>query len=296
MFTAWTSRASTGIASPAPTSTNTPTADGWRRIPCRPSTPVGAGSASSKSGTARSCARFWSGRRKIGWRPRARTSRRSVTSTRAAWTRRRSRPRDSSRSTRSLAASSTSRASPSSKSFGSTQDAKNSTQVIGGAEQGGLGLPDRDYYTKTDDKSKQLREQYVQHVAKMFELMGDNPAQARAEAKAVVGIETALADASMTRVERRDPDKTYHKMELSQLAALTPSFAWPAYFRDLGYADIREVDVAQPKFFEAATRMLTSASLADWKTYLRWHLIDATAPSLSAKFVEEDFSFNGRTL
>ncbi len=180
--------------------------------------------------------------------------------------------------------------------FGSTQDAKNSTQVIGGAAQGGLGLPDRDYYTKTDDKSKQLREQYVQHVAQMLELMGDNSAQARAEAQAVMGIETALADASMTRVERRDPDKTYHKMDIGQLAALTPSFVWPAYFRDLRYPDVREVDVAQPKFFEAANRMLTSVPLADWKTYLRWRVIDAAAPSLSSKFVEEDFNFNGRTL
>jgi len=180
--------------------------------------------------------------------------------------------------------------------FGSPQDPNNSTQLIGGAAQGGLGLPDRDYYTKTDDKSKQLREQYVQHVAQMLELMGDDSARAPAEAKTVMGIETALAEASMTRVERRDPDKTYHKMERSQLAALTPSFAWPAYFRDLGSPDVREVDVAQPKFFEAANRMLTSVPLADWKTYLRWRVIDAAAPSLSSKFVEEDFNFNGRTL
>jgi putative endopeptidase len=181
-------------------------------------------------------------------------------------------------------------------SFGSTQDEKNSSQVIGGAEQGGLGLPDRDYYTKTDDKSKRLREQYVEHVAKMFELMGDDTATAARQAKTVMRIETSLAEASMTRVERRDPEKTYHKMGRSELAALTPSFAWPAYFHALGFPEIRDVDVAQPKFFEAANRMLTSVPLPDWKTYLRWHLIDAAAPSLSSKFVEENFNFNGRIL
>ena len=180
--------------------------------------------------------------------------------------------------------------------FRSTQDAKNSSQVIGGASQGGLGLPDRDYYTKTDEKSKQLREQYVEHVTRMFELMGDVAATAAAEAQTVLGLETRLAETSMTRVERRDPDKTYHKMGLTELAALTPSFAWPPYVHDLGYPDIREVDVGQPKFFEEVNRLMTSVSLPDWKTYLRWHLISAAAPSLSAKFVEEEFNFNGRIL
>jgi putative endopeptidase len=180
--------------------------------------------------------------------------------------------------------------------FSSTQDAKNSSEVIGGASQAGLGLPDRDYYTKTDAKSKQLRDQYVEHVTKMFELLGDDPRKAPGEAQTVMSIETALAQASMTRVERRDPDKTYHKMGLDQLAKLTPRFAWPRYFRELGYPNIEEVDVAQPEFFKEVGRMLTSVSLDDWKTYLRWHLIAAAAPSLSSKFVDEDFNFNGRIL
>jgi putative endopeptidase len=102
--------------------------------------------------------------------------------------------------------------------FRSTQDARNSTQVIGGATQGGLGLPDRDYYTKTDEKSRQIREQYVGHVTRMFQLLGDDSAKAAVEAKTVMSIETKLAEASVTRVERRDPDKTYHKMDLEQLA------------------------------------------------------------------------------
>jgi len=180
--------------------------------------------------------------------------------------------------------------------FSSTQDAKNSSSVIGGAAQAGLGLPDRDYYTKTDEKSKKLRDQYAEHVTKMFELLGDDSTKSTSEAKTVMSIETVLASASMTRVERRDPDKTYHRMGREQLAELTPHFAWLHYFHDIGYPNIEQVDVAQPEFFKEANRMLTSVSLDDWKTYLRWHLVDAAAPALSSKFVDEDFNFNGRIL
>jgi len=180
--------------------------------------------------------------------------------------------------------------------FRSTQDAKNSTEVIGGAGQGGLGLPDRDYYTKTDDKSKQLRDQYAEHVTKMFQLLGDNATKAAAEAKTVTGIETKLAEASLTRVERRDPEKNYHKMNLDDLAKLTPNFSWPAYFQDMGYPNITTVDVGQPKFFEEVNADLTAVPLADWKTYLRWHLIAAAAPALSKPFVDEAFNFNQHIL
>lgn len=180
--------------------------------------------------------------------------------------------------------------------FGSTQDEKNSSQVIGGAEQGGLGLPDRDYYTRTDDKSKELRAKYLQHVAKMFELLGDGAGRAQAEASTVMNIETKLAEASMTRIERRDPVKTYHKMSRDQLKALTPAFGWVRYFHDLGFPNIQTVDVAQPKFFEEMNQELTTVPLADWKVYLRWHLIHATAPALSSAFVNENFEFYGRTL
>ena len=180
--------------------------------------------------------------------------------------------------------------------FGSQQDRKNSSEVIAGVSQGGLGLPDRDYYTKTDEKSRKLRDQYVEHVGKIFGLAGDDPARAAAEAKAVLGIETKLAEASMTRVERRDPDATYHRMDPSQLKTLTPNFAWNAYFHDLGTPEIAAVNVGQPKFFESVNQQLTALPLADWKTYLRWHLLHAAAPSLSKKFVEENFDFYGRTL
>ncbi len=180
--------------------------------------------------------------------------------------------------------------------FGSTQDAKDSTQVIGGADQGGLGLPDRDYYTKTDDKSKQILQQYQEHVAKMLALAGDDDAKAAAEAKSILALETKLAEASMTRVERRDPEKTYHKMSRAELKALTPNWSWEDYFGEIGYTSIDSVDVSAPKFFEAMSKDLQDVPLQDWKTYLRWHVLNSNAASLSEPFVNENFNFNGRTL
>ena len=181
-------------------------------------------------------------------------------------------------------------------SFGSEQDDKNSQQVIGAASQGGLGLPDRDYYTKQDEKSKMLRDQYVQHIAKMMTLAGDGPDKAAAEARTVLAIETQMAQASKTRVERRDPEANYHKMDPAQLRALTPGFSWETYFRNLGFANIRQVNVGQPEFFRALDKEMKSVPISDWKTYLRWHLIRSSAPALSGKFVEENFNFYGRTL
>jgi putative endopeptidase len=180
--------------------------------------------------------------------------------------------------------------------FSSTQDEKNSTQVIGGADQGGLGMPDRDYYTKTDDKSKQLRQQYQEHVAKMLALAGDDDTKASSEAKAVVELESKLADASLTRVERRDPEKTYHKMNRSELRTLTPNWSWEDYFQEIGYTNIDSVDVSAPKFFETMSEALKDTSLETWKTYLRWHLVNSTAPYLADIFVDEDFNFKGRVL
>jgi putative endopeptidase len=180
--------------------------------------------------------------------------------------------------------------------FGSTQDDKNSSQVIGGADQGGLGLPDRDYYTKTDDKSKEIRRQYEEHIAKMLMLAGDDSAKASSEAKVIVELETKLAEASLTRVERRDPEKTYHKMNRSELRTLTPNWSWEDYFQEIGYTNIESVDVSAPKFFESMSRELKDTPLETWKTYLRWHLVNSTAAYLSDPFVEENFNFNGRVL
>ena len=179
--------------------------------------------------------------------------------------------------------------------FTAEQDRRNSTEVIAIASQGGLGLPDRDYYTKTDEASRALRDQYAAHVAKMFELMGDEPATAAANAKTVLALETRLADASMTSVERRDSEKTYNRRSAAELAGLTPNFSWPAYFRAVGVAPAA-VNVAQPKFFEAVNKELLATPLSQWKTYLRWHLVHDAAPRLSKAFVDEDFAFYGKTL
>jgi putative endopeptidase len=180
--------------------------------------------------------------------------------------------------------------------FGSTQDEKNSSQVIGGADQGGLGLPDRDYYTKTDDKSKEIRQQYQEHIAKMLALVGDDDAKASSEANAIVELETKLAEVSLTRVERRDPEKTYHKMNRSDLRTLTPNWSWEDYFQEIGYTKIDSVDVSAPKFFETMSQALKETRLETWKTYLRWHLLNSTAAYLSDPFVDENFNFNGRVL
>ncbi len=180
--------------------------------------------------------------------------------------------------------------------FNSTQDAKDSTQVIGAAFQGGLGLPEREYYLKEDDKSKQLREAYTRHVAKMLELLGDPADQSAAEAASILKIETALATASMKNTDLRDPDKTYHKMMLADLRTLTPNFSWEAYFKAAGHPELKEINVGQPDFFKALDAQLTATPLGDWKTYLRWHLVNAAAPGLPERFVDEDFDFRGKTL
>ncbi|HKG14535.1 MAG TPA: M13 family metallopeptidase, partial [Pyrinomonadaceae bacterium] len=178
--------------------------------------------------------------------------------------------------------------------FGATQDYKDSRSVIAQASQGGLGLPDRDYYTKDDDKSTRTREEYVRHVARMLELLGDAPETAAASARTVMGIETRLAEISVTREVLRNPDARYHPMTKAQLIELTPHLDWGLYFRAVNLPEVAKINVAQPEFFKGLDKLLTSVPVEDWKTYLRWHLVDAAAPRLSSKFVEEDFNFNGK--
>jgi len=180
--------------------------------------------------------------------------------------------------------------------FRSDQDYKDSTQVIAEADQGGHGLPDRDYYLKTDAKSVVLRKAYVAHLQKMFGLLGDKPETAAAEARTVMRIETALAQGSLTRVERRDPQKLYHKMTTKQLIALSPSFQWKIYFSKLGLPSVETLNVETPEFFKTLNLELRNERLASWKAYLRWHLVNANAPFLSSDFVNADFDFFGRTL
>jgi len=178
--------------------------------------------------------------------------------------------------------------------FTSNQDAKDSTQVIAMALQGGLGLPERDYYLRDDDKSKKLRDDYTKHVAKMFELLGDSSNKAETEGMTVLNLETSLAKASMSNVDLRDPDKTYHKMKLAEVQSLTPDLSWDSYLKTAGQAGVAEMNIAQPEFFKALDAQLTSTPLDDWKTYFRWHVLEADAPALPEKFVNEDFEFRGR--
>ena len=180
--------------------------------------------------------------------------------------------------------------------FGSNQDFADATQVIAFAEAGGLGLPDRDYYTKTDPKSQEIRGQYLGHVQRMLELMGDTVGAAAGEAKTVMAIETALAEKSLTRVERREPHNLFHKMDREQLKALTPDFDWDAYLAARGLSDAGTFNVTEPEFYQEVDRLIQSISLDDWKTYLRWHLAHERAPYLSLKFQQEDFDFYSHTL
>ena len=180
--------------------------------------------------------------------------------------------------------------------FGSNQDFEDSTQVIAFAEAGGLGLPDRDYYTKTDAKSEEIRAKYLAHVQRMLELSGEPAARAAAGARAVMALETALAKASLTRVERRDPYKLLHRTDRAALKALTPGFDWDAYLREQGIGEVKVANVTEPAFFQELDRLIGAESLDTWKTYLRWHLVSARAPYLSRAFVSADFDFYRRTL
>jgi len=180
--------------------------------------------------------------------------------------------------------------------FSSDQDFKDSTQEIAEISQGGLGLPDRDYYTRDDDQSKELRAAYVSHVTKMFQLLGDDPAKAGAEAKTVLGIETRLANASLTDVELRDPDNVYHKQTIAELGAGTPHFRWADYFQSAGAPPVASLNVSEPDFFKAMDAAMTAVPLDEWKIYLRWHLIHTAAQVLSKDFQKENFDFYGRTL
>src|SRR6516164_6464421 len=180
--------------------------------------------------------------------------------------------------------------------FGAGQDAKDSTRDIAQAVQGGLGMPDRDYYTKQDPDMKQKREKYIAHVTKMLTLLGEPAQKAADDAKRIMALETKLAEASRTRVQLRDPIKNYNKMGVRQLQDLTPDWNWSDYFNAINLLEPGGVNVHQPEFFKAANNLFKSTSLDDWKAYLRWHLINATAPYLSKNFVDEDFDFNQRTL
>ena len=178
--------------------------------------------------------------------------------------------------------------------FGAESDMKNATTVIGYATQGGLGLPDRDYYTRSDAKSNELLAKYRAHVARMLGLVGEKNADE--QAGWIVDLETMLAKASLDRVALREPLNSYHMVSLKDADAQTPHFSWSAFYETLDRPDVTRFSLAQPKFFAAADVALTKVPVAHWQAYLRWHLLDSAAPALAKDFVDADFDFHGRTL
>ncbi|MCU1320510.1 MAG: Endothelin-converting enzyme 1 [Acidobacteriaceae bacterium] len=182
---------------------------------------------------------------------------------------------------------------------GTDQDAVDSNTIIAVVEAGGLGLPDRDYYVKTDAKSVTIREQYAAYIVKLLTMIGEPENQAKTDAAAILKIETALANASLTRVERRDPHKTYHKMSVADLQALTPAIQWPVYLstqRPPGSATLASLNVAQPEFMKAVQTELTTEPLPALQAYLRFHVTTAAAPSISHAFQQAQFDFFSTTL
>jgi putative endopeptidase len=180
--------------------------------------------------------------------------------------------------------------------FGATPDISTGAREIAQARPAGLGLPAREDYLQNDEHSRELREKYAAHIARMLGLAGDPAARASAEAQAVLRIETRLARASAAEFGQRDAQAAFHEMSLSSLQALTPHFSWSRYLQAAGAPAVGAVDVSQPAFFPAMDRGLSSIPLSDWKIYLRWQLLHAFAPDLSAAFANENFDFYGRTL
>jgi endothelin-converting enzyme/putative endopeptidase len=180
-------------------------------------------------------------------------------------------------------------------SVGSTQDMKDATEVTAYVDQGGSRIAGARLLLQGRRESVELRKQYVAHVQRMFELLGEKPEAAAAKAKTVMAVETALAKGSLDVTSRRDPEKIYHRMPVKQLVEMAPSFAWERYLKAIG-APVAELNVAVPDFFKALEAQIKTVSVDDWKTYLTWHLVHAAAPVMPTAFVNENFEFYGKAL
>jgi len=181
-------------------------------------------------------------------------------------------------------------------SVGVQQDQVDSTKQILATGQGGLTLPDRDYYITDDERMKTIREQYVAHMVKMFGLLGDSDEKAKSEAADVMRIETALAKGSLSRVELRDPAKRYHIMTVAETEGLSPEFDWTSYLGGLGLKSAATLNVSSPGFVKTVNEEIEAESLPALKSYLRWHALHQAAPQLSKGFEEENFAFFNQTL
>jgi len=176
--------------------------------------------------------------------------------------------------------------------FGAQNDFENSKMMIATLSQGGISLPDRDYYLRDTDRFKNIRIKYVDHVAKMLVLSGETQDRAAADAARVMALETRLAKAEMDRVSSRDPRKRYHITPVTQLASMDPNFEWNRYFSSMGAENLTTLNVAQPDYFAEVNKMMSDTALDDWKAYMKWRLVDSAAPTLSSAFVTEDFAFS----
>ena len=180
--------------------------------------------------------------------------------------------------------------------LGSQQDPHKPSWVLADLGASGLGLPDRDYYLKTEPRFKEAREKYVEHVTAMFKLAGWDQKSAAAAAQTIMGMETKLAEASLDNVALRDPAATDHNTTFAQLQAMAPHVDWTAYFKNKQIPTDVDMNVDQPKFMQEVDRQMQQTPLANWKLYLKWQLLDSVASSLSTPFVEENFAFNGKYL
>ncbi len=180
--------------------------------------------------------------------------------------------------------------------FGAGADAKNSSINIANSSQGGLSLPNRDFYTKDDAKSVETRAKFIEYMTNIFKLLGDDADKAAMNAKTVMAIQTRLAQASKAPVELRDPQKRYNKRTLAQLKEMTPNFSWTDYLAARNVPTVTEINVGQPDFFAEVNKMMADVSINDWKTYLRWMAVNSAAPSLSKVFVDENFNFYSKYL
>ena len=179
--------------------------------------------------------------------------------------------------------------------FGPDVDAHDSKHYVAALDRGGLGLPDRDYYLKAGASADSMRAAYVDHIAKTFVLAGAKDAAARADAQKIMGLETEMAKASLTRVARRDPSATDHPMSADSLKKIAPAIDWPAYFRSAGLVkSVARVNMTEPAFFARISTLIDSVPLPTWKAYLKYHALSSASPWLSSPFVNESFAFSSR--
>jgi putative endopeptidase len=180
--------------------------------------------------------------------------------------------------------------------FGVGPDLKNSNAVMINVGQGGLTLPNRDFYTNTDEKSVETRAKFTEYMTNMFVLLGESRANAEAKAATVLALQTSLASASLTPVELRNPDNRYNKVSFAAAKELTPGFDWNGYISGRGIKDTGDMNVAPPKFFTELNAVIKDTSIEDWKTYLKWMTVNSAAPFLPKAFADENFNFFGKYL